>query len=63
LNVFYLTLDKIQTFADGKFDLSNASPESVEQRYADMLTDAAERLEALTIRKPAQPSGEWTKRG
>ncbi|PWN20365.1 BAR-domain-containing protein [Microstroma glucosiphilum] len=56
LNVFYLTLDKIQTFADGKYDLSNATPESVEQRYADMLTDAAERLEALTIRKPAAPS-------
>lgn len=56
LNVFYLTLDKVQTFADGKYDLTDTSPAAVEQRYADMLTDAAEKLEELSIRKPATAS-------
>ena len=55
LNVFYLTLDKVQTFANGKYDLSETA-NTIEQRYAEQLTDAAERLEELTIRKPAQAS-------
>lgn len=56
LNVFYLTLDKVQTFSDGKYDLTDTSTAAVEQRYADMLTDAAEKLEELSIRKPATAS-------
>ncbi|CAO1616996.1 unnamed protein product [Parajaminaea phylloscopi] len=56
LNVFYLTLDKVQAFSNGKYDLTNTSAAAVEQRYADMLTDAAERLEELSIRKPATAS-------
>ncbi|CAO1638689.1 unnamed protein product [Sympodiomycopsis kandeliae] len=55
LNVFYLTLDKVQNFSSGKYDLSSNTI-SVEQRYAEMLSDAAERLEELSIRKPAQAS-------
>lgn len=55
LNVFYLTLDKVQNFASGKYDLSTTAA-TVEQRYAEMLTDAAERMEELSIRKPAQAS-------
>lgn len=56
LNVFYLTLDKMQTFADGKYDISAAAVARVEDDYVAQLNDAAERLEALTIRKPAMPS-------
>ncbi|PWN49557.1 BAR-domain-containing protein [Violaceomyces palustris] len=56
LNVFYLTLERLQSFTEGKYDLSNNSIANVEQSYADQLTDAAERLEALTIRKGAPPS-------
>lgn len=50
-----MTLDKVQNFSSGKYDLTNAAA-TVEQRYAEMLTDAAERMEELSIRKPAQAS-------
>ena len=56
LNVFYLTLDKMQTFADGRYDISAQAAVSVEDNYVAQLHDAAERLEALTIRKPAMPT-------
>lgn len=57
LNVFYLTLDKLQGFANGKFDITAAAG-SVEDSYVAALSDASEKLEALTIRRPAVPSGE-----
>lgn len=57
LNIFYLTLDKFQTFASGKYEL-NVDPSTVENTYAQQLGDAVEQLEALSIRRPAQPSGE-----
>ncbi|PWN42356.1 BAR-domain-containing protein [Ceraceosorus guamensis] len=56
LNVYYLTLDKLQTFADGKYDIAKTSGISIEDTYVQQLNDAAERLEALTIRKPTPPS-------
>lgn len=56
LNVFYLTLDKLQNFANGRYDISAASVARVEQDYVSQLNDASERLEALTIRKPAMPT-------
>lgn len=56
LNVFYLTLDKLQNFANGRYDVSAASVARVEADYISQLNDAAERLEALTIRKPAVPT-------
>ncbi|CAD6889925.1 unnamed protein product [Tilletia controversa] len=55
LNVHYLTSETLQTFAQGKYDISDgAAP--VESAYADQLGDALERLEALSIRKPAMAS-------
>lgn len=36
--------------------MTDTSAATVEQRYADMLTDAAEKLEELSIRKPATAS-------
>ncbi|PWN32395.1 BAR-domain-containing protein [Meira miltonrushii] len=56
LNVYYLTLDKLQNFANGKYDISAESVARLEQDYVSQLNDASERLEALTIRKPAMPS-------
>lgn len=56
LNVFYLTLDKVQTFSDGRYDISAAAAAGIESDYVAQLNDAAERLEALSIRKPAAPS-------
>jgi amphiphysin len=56
LNVFYLTLDKIQAFADGRYDISATNASSIEDIYVSQLSDATDKLEALTIRKPAMPS-------
>jgi amphiphysin len=57
LNIFYLTLDKLQVFADGKYDISATATPSIEEAYVNALDDASERLEALSIRKPAAHSG------
>lgn len=56
LNVYYLTLDKLQNFANGRYDISAESVARLEQDYVSQLNDASERLEALTIRKPAMPT-------
>jgi len=55
LNVQYLTAEALRTFAEGKYDISVHAP-PVENTYADQLGDAQERLEALSIRKPAMAS-------
>lgn len=57
LNVFYLTLEKLQAFASGRYDLS-IDPQAIENNYVQQLADTAEQLEALSIRRPAQSSGE-----
>ena len=46
----------MQTFADGRYDISAQATNAVEDNYVTQLNDAAEKLEALTIRKPAMPS-------
>lgn len=48
LNVFYLIQEKLQSFADGKYDLSRTDIENV---YLEQRGDAAEQLEDLTITK------------
>ena len=58
LNVFYLTMERLQSFAEGKYDLSNNSIAVVEDSYMAQLTDAAEKLENLTIRRGAAPSAK-----
>ncbi|GAK63595.1 hob1p [Moesziomyces antarcticus] len=58
LNVFYLTMERLQTFAQGKYDLTNNSIAVVEDTYMAQLTDAAERLENLTIRRGAMPTAK-----
>ncbi|KAK0534914.1 BAR adaptor protein Hob1 [Tilletia horrida] len=55
LNVHYLTAEALRTFAEGKYDISIHAP-PVENTYADQLGDALERLEALSIRRPAMAS-------
>ena len=48
LNCFYLMQEKLQSFADGKYDLSRTDVENV---YFEQRGDAAEHLEELTITK------------
>lgn len=58
LNVFYLTMERLQGFAEGRYDLSNNSIAVVEDTYMAQLTDAAEQLENLSIRRGAVPSAK-----
>jgi amphiphysin len=46
LNVFYLMLEKIQTFVDGKYDLQR---NDLDQIYDEAVGDIPERLESLQI--------------
>lgn len=63
LNVFYLTMERLQSFAQGKYDLTNNSIQLVEDTYMSQLTDAADRLENLTIRRGAVPSAKILAQG
>lgn len=55
LNVFYLIQEKLQSFADGKYDLSRNDVENI---YLEQRGDAAEQLEDLTITKRMVSTGE-----
>lgn len=46
----------MQTFADGRYDISAAASNNIESDYVAQLNDAAQQLDALSIRKPAMPS-------
>ncbi|KAK1924314.1 hypothetical protein DB88DRAFT_463882 [Papiliotrema laurentii] len=48
LNVYYIMLEKLQSYADGKYDLSRKDIENI---YLEQRGDAAERLDELTITK------------
>ncbi|ORY32784.1 hypothetical protein BCR39DRAFT_464181 [Naematelia encephala] len=48
LNVYYIMLDKIQSFADGKYDLERKDVEAV---YFEQRGDAAEKIEEFQITK------------
>ncbi|QRV76136.1 BAR adaptor protein [Ceratobasidium sp. AG-Ba] len=48
LNIFYLMLEKLQSFASGKYEVAG-TPQDIEQAYHNRRTDAMERVEALNI--------------
>ncbi|KAJ9127213.1 hypothetical protein QFC24_001451 [Naganishia onofrii] len=48
LNIFYLMQDKIQSFADGKYDVAQKDIEGI---YFSQRGDAADQLDALSITK------------
>ncbi|KAG8682642.1 hypothetical protein FRC09_016632, partial [Ceratobasidium sp. 395] len=50
LNIFYLMLEKLQSFASGKYEVTG-TPQEIEEAYHTRLTDSNERIEALTITK------------
>jgi amphiphysin len=51
-----LTLEKMQTFSNGRYDISAEASANIESDYVNQLNDAVEKLDALTIRKPSVPS-------
>ncbi|KAF8323337.1 BAR-domain-containing protein [Clavulina sp. PMI_390] len=50
LNIFYITLEKVQAFASGKFDLSGAAADIV-TAYEERLGDARDTIDNLNINK------------
>ncbi|WVO16121.1 hypothetical protein L204_103788 [Cryptococcus depauperatus] len=48
LNVYYIIMEKIQSFADGKYDLTRKDIENI---YLEQRGDAAERMEDLQVTK------------
>jgi len=48
LNVYYIVLEKVQAFADGKYDLERKDIENI---YLEQRGDAAEQIEELQITK------------
>ncbi|ADV20384.1 hypothetical protein I315_01487 [Cryptococcus gattii Ru294] len=48
LNVYYIMMEKLQSFADGKYDLTRKDIENI---YLEQRGDAAERIEELQITK------------
>ncbi len=55
LNVYYIMLEKLQSFSDGKYDLERRD---IEDLYLEQRGDAAEQLDALQITKRTQSTGE-----
>ncbi|TFK30664.1 BAR-domain-containing protein [Coprinopsis marcescibilis] len=52
LNIYYLILEKMQSYADGaKYDITNVPGPQIQQDYEDKRTDAWERIESLAIVK------------
>ncbi|TEB39139.1 BAR-domain-containing protein, partial [Coprinellus micaceus] len=52
LNIYYLILEKMQSFADeGKYDITNAPGSAIQQDYEEKRTDAWEHIENLQIVK------------
>lgn len=55
LNVLYLTLDRIQEFAQGRYEL-NVPQAQIQSDYEAALGDTVDQLENMSIRKPAASS-------
>jgi len=50
LNIFYLMLEKLQSFASGKYEVTG-TPQEIEEAYHARTTDAVERMDQLVITK------------
>jgi len=55
LNVYYIMLDKVQSFADGKYDLSRKDIENI---YFEQRGDIGEILEEMGITKRGVSTGQ-----
>lgn len=55
LNVYYIMLEKLQSFADGKYDLERRD---IEEIYLEQRGDAAEQLDELHITQRTASTGK-----
>ncbi|KAL4399235.1 BAR adaptor protein Hob1 [Malassezia pachydermatis] len=56
LNIFYLSMDKLKAYANGKFDLSENNLISHEHKFAMDMSHIIAELESFSIQKPVPPS-------
>jgi amphiphysin len=49
LNIYYMLLEKLQSFGEGKYDITNVPGANIAADYEGKRTDAWERIEALGI--------------
>lgn len=51
LNIYYLLLEKLHTFAEGRYDVSNVPGSQIQSDYEGKRTDAWSQIEELNIAK------------
>jgi amphiphysin len=51
LNIFYILLEKLNGFAEGKYDTTSVPGSQIVQEYEEKRTDAWSRIENLNIIK------------
>lgn len=51
LNIYYLFLEKMNSFAEGKYDVTNVSASQIQEDYENKRTDAWSQIEDLGIAK------------
>ncbi|KAI6133390.1 hypothetical protein EDD16DRAFT_1735554 [Pisolithus croceorrhizus] len=51
LNIYYLFLEKLNTFAEGRYDVSNVPGSQIQSEYEGKRTDAWSQIEDLNITK------------
>ncbi|WFC99319.1 BAR adaptor protein Hob1 [Malassezia yamatoensis] len=56
LNIFYATMDRLQKYAQGKYDLSENNLIAHEHKYSLELQSVVAKMDAMSIRKPVPPS-------
>ena len=60
LNVYYIMLEKVQSFGDGKYDFTRTDIENI---YFEQRGEAGEQLEEMSITKSMASTGKlcaWT---
>ncbi|KAI3626840.1 hob1 [Malassezia furfur] len=56
LNIFYSSMERLQTYAQGKFDMSENNLIAHEHKYSLALQNVTTQLEKFSIQKPVPPS-------
>lgn len=51
LNIYYLFLEKMNSFAEGKYNVTNCSGSQIQSDYENRRTDAWSQIEGLGITK------------
>ena len=58
LNIYYIMLEKLQGFTNGRYDTSGATAD-IATHYESSRTDAAEQIDALNVTKRILSTGAY----